>query len=62
MYTTISHELRHARKAWPGTPVDPCLLSGSDDQNGGLVGCSHRIGTVAFVVQTLFLDNRSWQS
>jgi hypothetical protein len=29
MYTTIRHELRHARKAWPGTPVGPCLLSGT---------------------------------
>jgi hypothetical protein len=29
MYTTIRHELRHARKAWPGTLVDPCLLSGT---------------------------------
>jgi hypothetical protein len=30
-YTTCTqhrHELRHARKAWPGTLVDPCLLSG----------------------------------
>ncbi len=27
MYT-ICHELRHARKAWPGTLVDPFLLSG----------------------------------
>ncbi len=28
MYTTNRHELRHARKAWPGTLVDPCLISG----------------------------------
>jgi hypothetical protein len=28
MYTTIRHELRHAKKAWPGTLVDPYLLSG----------------------------------
>jgi hypothetical protein len=28
MYTTSCHELRHARKAWPGIIVDPCLLSG----------------------------------
>jgi hypothetical protein len=28
MYTTIRHELLHARKAWPGILVDPCLLSG----------------------------------
>ena len=28
MYTTICHELRHARKAWPGILVGPCLLSG----------------------------------
>ncbi len=27
MYTTIRHELRQVRKAWPGTLVDPCLLS-----------------------------------
>jgi hypothetical protein len=27
MYTIIRHELRHARKAWLGTLVDPCLLS-----------------------------------
>ncbi len=27
MCTTIRHELRHARKAWFGTLVDPCLLS-----------------------------------
>ncbi len=27
MYTTVRHELRHARKAWPGTLVDPGLLS-----------------------------------
>jgi hypothetical protein len=28
MYTTLCHELCHARKAWPGTLVDPGLLSG----------------------------------
>ncbi len=28
MYTTIRHELRHARKALPGALVGPCLLSG----------------------------------
>ncbi len=28
MYTTIRHELGPARKAWPGTLVDQCLLSG----------------------------------
>ncbi len=28
MYTTNWHELSHAWKAWPGTLVDPCLLSG----------------------------------
>jgi hypothetical protein len=28
MYTTIRDELRYARKAWAGTLVDPCLLSG----------------------------------
>jgi hypothetical protein len=28
MYTKHRHELRHTRKAWPGTLVDPCLLSG----------------------------------
>ncbi len=27
-YTTIRREPRHARKAWPATLVDPCLLSG----------------------------------
>ncbi len=27
MYTTIRHELRNARKPWPGTLVDPYLLS-----------------------------------
>ncbi len=27
MYTNHRHELRHARKAWPDTLVDPCLLS-----------------------------------
>jgi hypothetical protein len=27
MYTTVRHELRHARKTWPSTLVDPCLLS-----------------------------------
>jgi hypothetical protein len=31
MNTTIRHELCHARKAWPGTLVDPCLLSGAED-------------------------------
>jgi hypothetical protein len=25
LYTTIRHELRHARKAWPGPLVDPCM-------------------------------------
>jgi hypothetical protein len=30
MYTKHHHELRHARKPWPGTLVDPCLLSGRD--------------------------------
>jgi hypothetical protein len=28
MYTKHLRELLHARKAWPGTLVDPCLLSG----------------------------------
>ncbi len=28
MYTKHRHELRQARKAWPGTLVDPCLLFG----------------------------------
>jgi hypothetical protein len=28
MYTKHRHELHHARKAWLGTLVDPCLLSG----------------------------------
>ncbi len=28
MYITIRHEIRHARKAWLGNLVDPCLLSG----------------------------------
>ncbi len=27
-YTAIRHELCHTRRAWPGTLVDPCLLSG----------------------------------
>ncbi len=27
MFTAICHELCHERKAWPGAPVDPCLLS-----------------------------------
>jgi hypothetical protein len=30
MYTTIRHELRQAKKAWPGTLADPPLLSGWD--------------------------------
>jgi hypothetical protein len=30
MYTTIRHELHHARKTWPGTLVEPCLLSDWD--------------------------------
>jgi hypothetical protein len=30
MYTKHRHELRHARKAWPGSLVDPCLFSGSN--------------------------------
>ncbi len=35
MYTTIRHELHHARKAWSGTLVYhyPCLLSGSNHSN-----------------------------
>jgi hypothetical protein len=42
MYTNHRHELRHARKAWPGTLVDPCLLSGlpppcEGDMNVGLI-------------------------
>jgi hypothetical protein len=28
MYTTIRRELRHARKAWPDTLIDPSLLFG----------------------------------
>jgi hypothetical protein len=28
MYTPIRHELRHARRARPGTLVNLCLLSG----------------------------------
>jgi hypothetical protein len=31
MHTKRRHELRHARKAWPGTLVGPCLLSGSHE-------------------------------
>ncbi len=27
VYTTIRLELRHSRKTWPRTLVDPCLLS-----------------------------------
>jgi hypothetical protein len=27
-YTTVRHELLHTRKAWPGTLVYHCLLSG----------------------------------
>ncbi len=30
MYTTTRHELYHERKAWPGTLVDPFLLSVSE--------------------------------
>jgi len=30
MYTTVRHELRHARKAWPSTLVSPWLLSGRE--------------------------------
>jgi hypothetical protein len=37
MYTFIRHEPRHARKAWLGTLMYPCLLSGSDDYSLGLV-------------------------
>jgi hypothetical protein len=33
MYTKYRHELRHARKAWPGSIVDPCLLSGRDHRD-----------------------------
>ncbi len=32
MYTTIRHEPRHTRRAWPGTLVDPCLLSDPEFQ------------------------------
>ncbi len=28
MYIKHRHELRHARMAWTGILVDPCLLSG----------------------------------
>jgi hypothetical protein len=35
MYTTIRHELHHARKAWPGTLVHPCLLSCVSWDGGG---------------------------
>jgi hypothetical protein len=28
MHTTICHELRDARKAWPDTLGDPCIVSG----------------------------------
>ncbi len=33
IYTTFRHELRHARKAWSDTLVDPCLLSGNNNNN-----------------------------
>ncbi len=29
VYTKHSHELRHARKAWPATLIGPCILTGS---------------------------------
>ncbi len=35
MYTTIRHELSHARKAWPGKLIDQCLLSALDREGGG---------------------------
>jgi hypothetical protein len=40
-YTTIRHEIRHARKAWFKTLVDPCLFFG--DTRGGIsaaIACS----------------------
>ncbi len=35
MYTTIRHELRHARKAWHATLVEPYILSGLRSTSGG---------------------------
>ncbi len=39
MYITIRHELCHARKAWPGIRVDPCLLSGFDYKTSWSIFC-----------------------
>jgi hypothetical protein len=33
MYTKHRHELRPTRKSWPGTIVDPCILSGFVDNS-----------------------------
>ncbi len=35
MYTKHRHELRHARKAWPRTLIDPCLVSGYNTEAEG---------------------------
>jgi hypothetical protein len=40
MYTTIRNELSHARKAWPGTPVDPYVLYGLNSPMGSIPASS----------------------
>ncbi len=51
MNATIRQELRHARKAWPGTLVDPCLLSGYNYNSS-----SHRLFSTGFPLHMRLLQ------
>ncbi len=50
MYTTIRHELPHARMAWPGTLVDQCLLSGT-----GYVNISNLVSIFSYEEYLFFV-------
>ncbi len=54
MYTTLLHELRHAKKTWPGTLVDLRLLSGLYRRNQLVCYCIPRLATLLTLVIKIF--------
>jgi hypothetical protein len=48
MPPAVTDQLRHARKAWPGTLEDPCLLSGKAKENGKKAYRTSRLCTSSF--------------
>jgi hypothetical protein len=65
MYTTIRHEQRHARKAWPGTLVDPRLLSereciSGDSESVDLWQRGCNVACTGTVLHCLYISNLSY--